>query len=376
MNKLQEVLEFSIKYLEKRGLDKARLEAEKLISHILKTERIMLYANFEKLLEGNEKDEIKEALKFMATYKLDFKAYLEKKQNINYEEYENQKNSFEQENKDFFNKSINYFKENNIENPKLEVEMIFSEVLKIERILISLNLNREISNEEKNKIRYMLKERAIKKRPIQYIIGYEGFYGRNFNVNESVLIPRPETELLVEECIKLAKEKNYKTALDIGTGSGAIALSLAKEIENLKVLACDISQEALDIAQINAKNLEANNVKFVLSNVFENIKYKEFDLIVSNPPYIPESEYKELQVEVKSHEPKLALTAEKEGYYFYNLISYLAPSFMAKGGTLAYEVGHNQAYKVKDFMEKNNFINIRILKDYQGIDRMVIGEKE
>ncbi len=376
MDKLQDILEFSFRYLERRGVVKARLESEKLLSHILNMDRIMLYANFEKLLEKDEKEAIREALKVMSMNKIDFEGYIAKANNMNYGEYMEEKENFQKENKELLIKSIEYLKNKGVENYKLECEIIFGHILGIEPILVSLNLNRRIKDEEKETIRRMLKERGVEKRPVQYIIGKEGFYGRDFYVDENVLIPRPETEYLVEECIKRIKEKSYKTALDIGAGSGVIGITIAKEVEEIKVLACDISEAALEVAKKNAENLEVKNIKFLKSNVFENINYKEFDLIVSNPPYIPEYEYEELQIEVREHEPKLALTAEKDGYYFYNLISYLALGYLKSGGTLAFEVGYNQAIKVKEFMEKNGFVNLSILKDLEGIERIVIGEKK
>ncbi len=376
MDKLQDILEFSFKYLEKRGVKKARLESEKLLSHILNMDRIMLYANFEKLLEIGEKEAIREALKVMSTNKIDFETYIARTNNMDYSEYIEEKENFQKENKELLLKSIDYLKSKGIENYKLECEIIFGHVLDIEPMLVSLNLRRKIREEEKTTIRNMLKERGIDKRPVQYIIGKEGFYGRDFYVDENVLIPRPETEYLVEECVKRIKEKSYKTVLDIGAGSGAIGITIAKEVEEVKVLACDISDGALSVAKKNAELLDAKNIKFIKSNVFESINYKEFDLIVSNPPYIPDYEYEELQVEVKKHEPKLALTADKEGYHFYNLISYLAPGYLKSGGTLAFEVGYNQAVKVKDYMEKNGFVNLVILKDLEGIERIVIGEKK
>ncbi len=376
MDKLQDILEFSFKYLEKRGVKKARLESEKLLSHILNMDRIMLYANFEKLLEIGEKEAIREALKVMSTNKIDFETYIARTNNMDYSEYIEEKENFQKENKELLLKSIEYLKSKGIENYKLECEIIFGHVLDIEPMLVSLNLRRKIREEEKTTIRNMLKERGIDKRPVQYIIGKEGFYGRDFYVDENVLIPRPETEYLVEECVKRIREKSYKTVLDIGAGSGAIGITIAKEVEEVKVLACDISDGALSVAKKNAELLDAKNIKFIKSNVFESINYKEFDLIVSNPPYIPDYEYEELQVEVKKHEPKLALTADKEGYHFYNLISYLAPGYLKSGGTLAFEVGYNQAVKVKDYMEKNGFVNLVILKDLEGIERIVIGEKK
>ena len=141
-------------------------------------------------------------------------------------------------------------------------------------------------------------------------------------------------------------------------------------------MACDLSEDALEVAKLNAEKLEATNIKFIKSDVFSEIKYKEFDLIVSNPPYIPQEEYENLQVEVKLHEPQMALTDTKDGYYFYKKISREAPNYLKSGGVLAFEVGYNQSEEIKLFMEKQGFKNVVVIKDYEGIDRMVIGVKE
>ena len=140
--------------------------------------------------------------------------------------------------------------------------------------------------------------------------------------------------------------------LDIGVGSGAISVSLGKKIPSSKVLGVDISDEALEVANQNKELNKANNVKFIKSDVFQNVSYKAFDMIVSNPPYIPEKEYIKLMHEVKKYEPKLALTAEDEGLYFYKLITAKAWDYLKSGGFLAFEVGYNQAQKVKEIMER------------------------
>ena len=376
MDKLQDILKFTIGYLEKRGVEKARLEGEKIISHVLGLDRILIYANFEMELKEEDKISIRTILKEISQRKIPFDKYLEEKTSKNYKELMDEKKSFLEENKDLLKKSIEYMQSKGIKEAKLDTELIFSEVLNYDRMMLSLSFTREITEVEKEKIREMLKKRAVDKLPVQYILGYEEFYGRRFEVNKAVLIPRPETERLVEECIKRLTETNGKLVLDIGAGSGAIGVSIAKELPNTKVLACDLSEDALEVAKLNAEKLEATNIKFIKSDVFSEIKYKEFDLIVSNPPYIPQEEYENLQVEVKLHEPQMALTDTKDGYYFYKKISREAPNYLKSGGILAFEVGYNQSEEIKLFMEKQGFKNVVVIKDYEGIDRMVIGVKE
>lgn len=376
MDKLQDILKFTIAYLEKRGVEKARLEGEKLISHVLGLERILLYANFDMELAEDKKNEIKSILKELATHKISFDKYLEQKTSKNYNEIMNEKKSYLQENKDLLNKSIEYLKNKGISEAKLDTELIFAEVLKYDRMMLTLSFSREITEEEKGKIREMLKLRAIDKLPIQYILGFEEFYGRKFTVNKKVLIPRPETELLVEQCIKRLAENRGKTVLDIGTGSGAIGITIAKELPNTKVLACDLSEEALEVAKLNAVNNGCENIKFLKSDVLSEITFKAFDLIVSNPPYIPQFEYETLQEEVKRHEPAMALTDNKDGFYFYKKISREAMEYLNAKGILAFEVGYNQGEDVKGFMEKAGFKDAVIIKDYQNLDRIVIGVKE
>ena len=376
MDKLQDILKFTIGYLEKRGVEKARLEGGKIISHVLGLDRILIYANFEMELKEEDKISIRTILKEISQRKIPFDKYLEEKTSKNYKELMDEKKSFLEENKALLKKSIEYIQSKGIKEAKLDTELIFSEVLNYDRMMLSLSFTREITEAEKEKIREMLKKRAVDKLPVQYILGYEEFYGRRFEVNKAVLIPRPETERLVEECIKRLTETNGKYVLDIGAGSGAIGVSIAKELPNTKVLACDLSEDALEVAKLNAEKLEATNIKFIKSDVFSEIKYKEFDLIVSNPPYIPQEEYENLQVEVKLHEPQMALTDTKDGYYFYKKISREAPNYLKSGGVLAFEVGYNQSEEIKLFMEKQGFKNVVVIKDYEGIDRMVIGVKE
>ena len=199
--------------------------------------------------------------------------------------------------------------------------------------------------------------------------------GLDFFVKEGVLIPRPDTEVLVEEVIELAKKKDAKNILDIGTGSGAITVSLAKYLENVKVTSVDISDIALEIGKRNAISNEVDDrITFVKSDLFTNIdKETKFDIIVSNPPYIKREVIDTLDKQVKDYEPYNALEGGVDGLDFYRAITKRAKEYLKKDGILAYEVGHDQSEDVSKLMEMDGYTNIYTLKDLQQIDRVVIG---
>ncbi len=209
--------------------------------------------------------------------------------------------------------------------------------------------------------------------PIQYIIGEAWFMGEKFKVNSDVLIPRDETEILVRKAIDIINQNGFEDVLDIGTGSGCIACTIAKNT-NATVLGIDISSDALRVALDNVTKLGINNrAIFRKSNLFEKIREGEvFDLIISNPPYIPVGTT--LMQEV-SQEPEIALFAEDDGLLMYKKIIEKAPDFIVEGGYLLFELGINQAKAVKDMMEKD-FKCIEILKDLAGIDRVIVGIKK
>lgn len=259
---------------------------------------------------------------------------------------------------------------------RLDAEYIFAHVLKVKRTILSMNLRKEISLAEKEEIKDLLYKRAKEKKPLQYLLGEWEFYGLPFKVDERVLIPRADTEILVEQCKFILNEIENPKVLDIGTGSGAISVTIAKEIPSATVLGADISGDALEVAVENRKiNNVESNLKFIKSDVFSNIKDMDYDMIISNPPYIPQEEYEELMPEVKKHEPQRALTDNGDGYYFYKKISEEAPKYLKDGGYLAFEVGYNQAQEVSELMKKSGLQIIAIVKDYGGIERVVIGRK-
>ena len=375
--RLLEIIEFSKEYLEKYSFSKPRLESEKLISHILGIKRIELYSNFEMELELEEKNKIKSFLREMARSRKTFDEIIEMKKSAEkIEEKQEERKSFKDENIGLLSKSIQYLKRYGVENARLDAEYIFAHVLGVKRAALVLNFDDEISEENKNLIRQYIVRRGKHREPLQYIIKEWEFYGRTFKVSEGVLIPRPDTEILVEQCIILMKEIENPKILDIGTGSGAISITLAKELPDSEVLGLDISDEALKIAVENRELNEALNLKFLKSDVFKNVRDKNYDLIVSNPPYIPMEEYNELMPEVKKYEPKMALTDGGDGYYFYRKISEESMDYLKNGGYLAFEVGYNQGETVSQLMEKNGFRVIGRVADYAGIERVIIGRKE
>ena len=258
--------------------------------------------------------------------------------------------------------------------PRLDVETLLQKVLGVDRLYILLNLERVLSEDEEQLFNKFINER-LNNRPIAYIVGNREFMGLDFFVKEGVLIPRPDTEVLVEEVIELAKKKGAKNILDIGTGSGAITVSLAKYLENVKVTSVDISDIALEIGKRNAISNEVDDrINFVKSDLFTNIdKETKFDIIVSNPPYIKREVIDTLDKQVKDYEPYNALEGGVDGLDFYRAITKQAKNYLKKGGILAYEVGHDQSEDVSKLMEMDVYTNIYTLKDLQQIDRVVIG---
>lgn len=218
--------------------------------------------------------------------------------------------------------------------------------------------------------------RAKTHQPIQHIIGLADFMGEKFIVNPSVLIPRDETEILVRQAVDIINTNNFKTILDVGTGSGCIACMIAKYTSS-QVIGLDISSDALHTALDNASKLNLNNrAIFRKSDIFSNVKEGEtFDMIVSNPPYIPPSEKETIQEEVK-FDPEIALfTEDEKGLEFYKKITEYAPQILNKGGYLMYELGAGQSADVKKIMEDKGFTKIEIIKDLAGIDRVICGQK-
>ena len=267
---------------------------------------------------------------------------------------------------------IEKLKENNIEDASLKAKMLLSEILEMKKEYLIVH-EEEILDEPDINTFFEKIDRLVNNEPIQYILNRQDFMGLNLYVDSNVLIPQPDTEILVEEVIALASEKENLKILDMCTGSGAIAISLAKYIKNSNVYATDISENALEIAKDNSlKNI--TDITFIPSDVFENVKENEFDFIVSNPPYIETDVIKTLSKEVQN-EPHIALDGGEDGLYFYRKISKEAFDFLKQDGYLAFEIGYNQREAVENLLRENGYKNIYSKKDLGGNDRIVIGQK-
>ena len=227
---------------------------------------------------------------------------------------------------------------------------------------------------DKDKVEEFLRliERRSERIPLSYVIGQRDFMGLTFKVNENVLIPEQETELLAEEVIKHCKGK---TVLDMCTGSGCIAISVSLLGEPGEVTASDISDKALEVAKENAELLKASTVKFIKGDLFENIT-GSFDIIVSNPPYIETRVIEELEPEVRDYIPRLALDGDEDGLKFYKNITKKAIKYLNKNARIFYEIGYNQSEAVTDILLENGFEEIKIIKDYSGLDRIVTAKFE
>jgi release factor glutamine methyltransferase len=274
--------------------------------------------------------------------------------------------------KDAFAEGIRKLKLSNIDAPVVTAGAILCYILGRERTFLYSHDEYLLSNDEYENYCECLK-RVAEGEPLQYITGVQEFMSLNFNVCRKVLIPRQDTEILVESVLEYAGQKENASILDIGTGSGCVAISLAYYGKNTQVMGVDISKGALEVARINARNcgVEENTV-FVQSNLFDNVPPKKFDIIVSNPPYIPIEVIETLDKQVKDFEPKIALDGGADGLDFYRRITQQSVSFLESKGLLAFEVGFDQAQKVVEIMEVN-FENIKVKKDLAGIERVVTG---
>lgn len=254
-----------------------------------------------------------------------------------------------------------------IEEASLDAWYLMEFCFHINRATYYMDSNKEVSQESYNQYQELIAQRT-KRIPLQHLTHSRDFFGYEFYVNEHVLIPRQETEILVDE---VRRDAEGKTVLDVCTGSGCIAITLKKEANPESVTAVDISEEALKVAMRNAKQLDAE-VTFILSDLFENIS-KKYDIIVSNPPYIPSKDIEELEPEVRLHEPMLALDGTEDGLYFYRTIIEQANSYLNENGKIYFEIGYDQGEEVKNLLQNAGFSDIKVIQDLTGRDRVVTG---
>ena len=267
---------------------------------------------------------------------------------------------------------------NQIENSHLEARMIVAYVLNIKENELIFSCP-PINDEQEQKIQEIVKKR-INHYPLCKLLGRKGFYKYDFVVSEDVLSPRPDTEILVEAAITYAKENKVQKILDLGTGSGCIILSILGDIENSYGIALDASIKALDIAAKNANNLGLENrIKFIHGSWFDKDIISrlgtDFDMIVSNPPYIPSDDIESLTEEVRIHDPIKALDGGKDGMEHYRKIAEIAYPLLKSGGEIFLEGGVDQEKEIADIYQKSGFTLKNILKDYGGINRCIILKK-
>ncbi len=278
--------------------------------------------------------------------------------------------------KEILNKTVNYFEQHGIDRARLDAEVLLAYVLDRERVDLYVEFNRPLTTEEVDKYR----ELVIKRRkgiPVAYLVGHKEFMSLEFKVTPEVLIPRPETEHVVEIGLKLieAWEQPEITVVDVGTGSGAIIVSLVKLAEaELKGIGVDISESALEVAQENAAyHGVESEIDFKAGDLLAPVK-READLIVSNPPYVPSKKLESIQEEVKQ-QPKLALDGGQDGLNYYRQLITQSRDVLKPGGQIILEIGIKQAEAVTQLLQQVGFSKIEVTTDYAGIERVVSATK-
>ena len=275
---------------------------------------------------------------------------------------------------EILNQGSKVLKLNDIKSYNLDSEILLSLTLKIERSQLLLNLDKRIENKEK-KIFYNFIERRSNNEPIAYITGYKDFWKSKFKVDKNVLIPRPDTETLIEQVLNELDINSSKKILDIGTGSGCIIISILKERKRCLGVGVDISKKALKLAKYNAKiqHIE-NRIKFLNSDI-DNFYRDKYDLIISNPPYIKLNKINSLDNDIKNHEPKVALNGGIDGYSKIRLVIKKSSKLIKKKGKIFLEVGLNQTRETLDILKLSGFFGSKIIKDLNNKNRCIVSTK-
>jgi release factor glutamine methyltransferase len=285
---------------------------------------------------------------------------------------------------EFLNWSTNYLKAHDIENPRLNAELLLARSLNLSKEGLYRNLHSQVKDGEKKALERMI-QRRVSGEPLQYILEHQEFWSIDFKVDPRVLIPRPETELLIEQSLPILSQisaKRNPSVLEIGTGSGAIAIALAKEVKNIFLVATDISRDALVLAMENAKSAgPLPQINFVNGDLFGPLHLSKgrspFDLILSNPPYITRDKIKTLAKEVKDYEPRIALDGGEDGLAYYRHIIPGACFYLREGGWLLLEVALGQSGDVCEMIEEGgHFLEPESIPDLSGIGRVVKAQKK
>ena len=266
-------------------------------------------------------------------------------------------------------------KNNRIKSALLDSELLLSTVIKKDRKFILLNLDKELDQNDQDNFKDLILKRS-KGKPLAYLTGTKSFWKYDFKVNEKVLIPRPDTEIIIEQVLKIYKNKSHINFLEVGVGSGCIALSILKEKKSFFGTGIDLSQDCIEICRYNAKKLDVNNrIKLIKSDV-DNLIFRKYDLIISNPPYIKKFDLNKLNREVIDYEPKMALDGGLEGLSVIRKVIKKSSELIKTGGKLILEIGHDQKELVKKMLKDNNFYVNRTLKDLAKNDRCIISTKK
>jgi len=271
-------------------------------------------------------------------------------------------------------KTTDFFAARKIENPRLNIELLLCHVLSCQRMDLYLDLDKPLNNDEITRLRTLVKKRGTRM-PIQYLTGECEFLDFRVALNQHVIIPRPETELLASSAMADIPERGIKSVLDLGTGSGVLAICVKRGFPELAVFGSDVSEKALFLAEENGK---ANGVAvhWVLSDGFAHLAGKSFDLVISNPPYIKTEDFVWLESEVRDFEPRLALDGGPNGLTFFERFFSEVPEFLNRAGRVHVEVGAGQSDRVSALGEASQMRLIRVEQDLAGIDRVVVFEKK
>ena len=272
-------------------------------------------------------------------------------------------------------KACQELKNNQIRSALLDSELLLSKVIKKDREFLLLNLDKELSQNEQDSFKKLILKRA-KGKPLAYLTGIKSFWKHDFKVSEKVLIPRPDTEIIIEQVLKIYKNRDYINFLEVGVGSGCIALSILKEKKSFFATGVDLSQDCIEICGYNAKKLGIRNrIKLFKSDV-DNLIFRKYDLIISNPPYIKKFDLNKLNREVINYEPKLALDGGLEGLSVIRKVIKKSSELVKTNGRLILEIGHDQKEIVKKMLNQNNFYVNETLKDLAKNDRCIISTKK
>ena len=273
------------------------------------------------------------------------------------------------------NKANNLLKSNGIASSKLDCEILISKVLNTNRSNIILNSNKILTIDQLSHFNELIEQRS-KKKPIAYLIGKKEFWKYQFYVTQDVLIPRPDTEVIVEKVLELTKNKFGLKFLEVGVGSGCIILSILKEKKNYYGTGIDISKKSLEICKINSDNLEVFNRLKLFKSDIDNFRYGKYDLIISNPPYIKKFDLKYLDEDVINYEPRSALNGGLDGLSEIKKVIINSTNLIKRNGILVLEIGFDQTNKIKGFLRKNGFFVKKIFKDLAKNNRCIVSIKK